>query len=164
MKRRKTNPHAGLGGEGSGGVPPHLSKTPYEQQERNSMATQRTPNVEELELSEELFNHLTENLSQLPENAQPIQKLLSVCGAVCGSELHKRSKECDAEVCAALDAIFAHFLALVKLAVTQGDIKFAPDMSGNVVKLGDEDLKVDLEARKAGLRNRLQMLKDVSFS
>ena len=162
MKRRKTIPQAALAGPS--GVPAHLLKTPYEQQERASMATQRTPPVEEYEVCEELYKHLSEKLNQIPENAQPIERIMTMCGALCQAEMEKCVNHGDRETADILDEVCGQYLGLVKHGVLQGTIRVAPDMyNSGSIQLGDADLKVYLEARKAGLRNRLQLLKDVSW-
>jgi len=163
MKRRKTSvappPPVPVG-------PPQTNylKTPYEPQETRCLSagtSQRTPNVEEFELPPELYERLSQALHDLPENAAPVERLLALCGSVCDAKLdilNKSGKTKDATV---LDTVFKSFLESLKSAAESGSIQFAVPPSTTVLELGDEDLRVDLEARKAGLRNRLALLKNV---
>ena len=155
MKRRKTAvpPPPPL-------APHHLLKTPYEAQERAaSAATQRTPNVEEYEISAELYERLSTNLQNLPDNAPPAQRLLALCGAVCGAEVELLGKEGHEDESSALETVFTSFLASLKAAAERGSVQLSTLQDAPGIALADADLRVDLEARKAGLRNRLQMLK-----
>jgi hypothetical protein len=162
MKRRKTSvaPQAAI----PAGPPANLLRTPYEPQETRGMSagtSQRTPNVEEFELPPELYERLSQALHDLPENAAPVERLLALCGSVCDAKLDILKKAGDTEDAAVLDTVFKSFLESLKQAAESGSIQFAVPPSSGAVELGDEDLKVDLEARKAGLRNRLALLKKV---
>ena len=162
MKRRKTivEDPATAAADG-GGTQASLLQTPYEQQERGSVATQRTPNVEEYEISAELYERLSHNLHNLPETAGPSDRLLALCGSVCAAELEILRKGGKLEDVAVLEIVFSSFLEALKAAAEGGDLQFAAVSSGSP-EMGDEDLRVDLEARKAGLKNRLQILNKVS--
>jgi hypothetical protein len=163
MKRRKTSvaPPPPI----PAGPPTQFLRTPYEQQERLSAGTsQRTPNVEEFELPAELYERLSQALHNLPENAAPVERLLALCGSVCDAKLDILKKHGDTEDAVVLETVFKSFLDSLKSAAESGSIQFAAPPSSSVLELGDEDLKVDLEARKAGLRNRLELLKKVRTS
>lgn len=164
MKRRKTS--VAPGPPQVPVAPPQTNnnflRTPYEQQERLSAgASQRTPNVEEFELPPELYERLSQALHNLPENAAPVERLLALCGSVCDAKLDILKKKGDTEDAAVLETVFKSFLESLKAAADSGSIQFAVPSTSSALELGDEDLKVDLEARKAGLRNRLALLKKV---
>lgn len=162
MKRRKTSvapPPPVLVGPQT-----NYLRTPYEPQETRCLSagtSQRTPNVEEFELPPELYERLSQALHDLPENAAPVERLLALCGSVCDAKLDILSKSGDKKDAEILDTVFKSFLESLKSAAESGSIQFAVPPSSNVLELGDEDLRVDLEARKAGLRNRLAILKNV---
>ncbi len=166
MKRRKTSvaPPPAMP---AGPPPTNFLRTPYEPQETRGLSaggSQRTPNVEEFELPPELYERLSQALHNLPENAAPVERLLALCGSVCDAKLDILNKAGDTEDAAVLDKVFKSFLESLKTAAESGSIQFAAPPSSSVLELGDEDLKVDLEARKAGLRNRLALLKKVRKS
>lgn len=126
------------------------------------MATQRTPNVEEFEISAELYERLGNSLQNLPDGAPPADRLLALCSSVCRAELDTLAKESNPEAQAALDAVFSAYLDSLSTATEQGAVQFAEPATASKLALDADDLKVDLEARKAGLRKRLQILKKVS--
>lgn len=160
MKRRKTSvappPPVPVGPQ------TNYLRTPYEPQETKCLSagtSQRTPNVEEFELPPELYERLSQALHDLPENAAPVQRLLALCGSVCDAKLDILRKAGDKEDAFVLETVFKSFLESLNSAAESGSIQFAVPPSSTALELGDEDLRVDLEARKAGLRNRLALLK-----
>lgn len=161
IKRRKTVTQAALS------RPPVLDlqelKTPHTTVGgRTSIASQRTPNVEEYEITPELYERLSRSLHELPETATPSQHLLATCKAIWEAEVDIANKKGETKLVEALNAVYKEFMNAVESAIEKGDIQFAPsDATGP--RLDAEDLRVDLEARKAGLRNRLHMLKHVGL-
>jgi len=138
-------------------------KTPYEDIERASIASQRTPNVEEYEISAELYDRLSRSLHNLPETAPPSDRLVVVCSSVCRAEVEILKQTGQGALASMLDQVFSSYMASLSNAAEQGAIQFAqPAAPGDKLILDADDLKVDLEARKAGLRNRLNMLHKVS--
>jgi len=121
---------------------------------RHAQATpQRTPNVEEYEISAELYNRLTEALhDDLNENS----RLLAVCSSVCAAELDEVNKNGDERVSGALEAVFGNFMDGIAAALDDESIQRAPvpdELEGG------EDFKVDVASRKLGLQRRLDVLK-----
>lgn len=131
--------------------------TPYGQQERSSMATQRTPCVEEYEITAELYEHLSRSLHEVPEGALASDRLLAICGSVCRAEVEVLAKEGKPELTTTLDTIFKAFLDSLTASARQGMIRFSTPVNP-LLELDADDLKVDLEARKSGLKNRLEIL------
>lgn len=161
IKRRKTE-LGGPRGPAEMAVAEQL-KTPYEQ-DKTSCASQRTPNVEEFEITEELYDRLNRNLRNLPEGAPPAERLVAICTSICDAEaalLGKHDHEQDKE---AVDTLFKKFILSLEKEAQQGLLCFVETECEENTLSDYEDLKVDLEARKMGLRSRLQALHSVRES
>ena len=138
-------------------------KTPYEQ-DKTSCASQRTPNVEEFEITEELYDRLNRSLRNLPEVASPAERLAAICMSICDAEAALLSKQGHDLNKGAVDTVFSTFLLSLEREMQQGLICFAETSSEENALLDYEDLRVDIEARKLGLRSRLQALRSVRHS
>jgi hypothetical protein len=119
----------------------------------DQQTVQRTPNVEEYEISAELYNRLTETLHEYPESAPASSRLLAVCSCVCAAEIDTVKARGDEEVASALEVVFGDFMDGIAKALDNESIRMAP-----VVDVVDEDFKVDVASRKVGLLRRLEIL------
>lgn len=159
LKRRKTQgPLAGAPGEAEQPI-----KTPHSQMQRGggSATGSRSPYVDEYEISEELFHRLSRSLEALPEAASAAERLAAVCSAVCDAEVDLAAKAGGGVAAAALAEVFAAFTQSLAGAAQEGAIRFAAQPPP-AFRVDEADLKVDLQARKAGLRARLQKFQEVS--
>lgn len=127
--------------------------------EVTSEPIQRTPNVEEYEISAELYERLTKALHEFPENAAPSGRLLAVCSSVCAAEVDTAQKYGNPNAANGLQLIFNDFLNCLSQALDQQSIIMAPPTTDD--GLAEADLKIDLESRKRGLRRRLEILRKV---
>lgn len=118
--------------------------------------TQRTPNVEEYEISAELYNRLTKALHEFPESAPSSSRLLAVCSSVCAAEIDEVRKRGDEDIALALELVFGNFMDGIAGAIDNEAIRMAP-----VVESLDEDFKIDIASRKVGLQRRLDILEKV---
>ena len=117
-----------------------------------SATPQRTPNVEEYEISAELYNRLTEVLhDDLTDGA----RLLAVCSSVCAAELDEINKDGGERVASALETVFGNFMDGIAAALDDESIQMAPVVD----EFDGDDFKVDIASRKLGLRRRLDILR-----
>jgi len=117
---------------------------------------QRTPNVEEYEISAELYNRLTKALHDFPDTAPPSSRLLAVCSSVCAAEIDQVRKRGDEDIAVALESVFGNFMDGIAGAIDNETIKMAP-----TVEPLDEDFKIDIASRRLGLQRRLDILEKV---
>lgn len=143
----------------------HYYKTPLEKEvgvhnPPRSGKIQRSPNVEEYEISENLYDKLSTSLGQ-SANKAPEELLLALCSAVCEAELENIAQRNQPYLRDNVQKVLKSFLTSLAEATRIGSIKCAettPRHAG--MDSEGEDLHIDLEARKAGLRNRLQLLQE----
>ena len=122
--------------------------------EQQSLQTpQRTPNVEEYEISAALYTRLTKALHDFPESAPPSSRLLAVCSSVCAAEIDEVRGRGDEDIAVALESVFGDFMDGVAGAIDNESIKMA-----SVVEPLDEDFKIDISSRRIGLQRRLDIL------
>jgi hypothetical protein len=114
---------------------------------------QRTPNVEEYEISANLYNRLTEALH---DDLTDASRLLAMCSSVCAAELDELNQAGDGRLASALEAVFSNFMDGIAAALDDESIQMAPVV--DEVDCGD-DFKVDVASRKLGLQRRLDILK-----
>lgn len=120
---------------------------------KHTVATpQRTPNVEEYEISAELYNRLTEALH---DDLTDVSRLLAVCSSVCAAELDEVNKAGNERVASALETVFGNFMDGVAAALDDESIQMAPAVD----EFQGDDFKVDIASRKLGLQRRLEVLK-----
>lgn len=122
-------------------------------------ATQRTPNVEEYEISAELYDRLTKALHDFPQDGPVSGRLLAICSSVCAAEMDTVKKSSNATVSDALEIIFESFLNKLSTALDDGSIAVAPSTASE--DFAQADLKIDIESRKLGLKRRLEILEKV---
>jgi hypothetical protein len=158
VKRRRRERPAPTSMDPPGLPNDHQLKTPYAVLERSSGATQRSPNVDEFEISEALYDKLSTRLQQLPLGASCSDCLMALCTAICQAEVEILANQGKHAASQASDRVFTSFLTSLAAAARDGTITFAPAQDGASLVHDAEELKVDLAARKAGLRNRLQFL------
>ncbi len=120
----------------------------------------RSPAIDEYEISEGLYHSLSAALGALPEAAPAGARLAAVAGAVCDAERAAAAGAGGAAAAAAdaLAEVFAAFGAALRGAVDAGEVRCAasPGAGGAGRRAGGDELRVDLAARKAGLRARLR--------
>ncbi len=120
---------------------------------KHTVATpQRTPNVEEYEISAELYNRLTEALH---DDLTDVSRLLAVCSSVCAAELDEVNKGGNERVASALETVFGNFMDGIAAALDDESIQMAPAVD----EFQGDDFKVDIASRKLGLQRRLEVLK-----
>jgi len=122
-------------------------------------ATQRTPNVEEYEISAELYDRLTKALHDFPQDGPATGRLLAICSSVCAAEMDTVKKSSNTAVSDALEDIFESFLNKLSTALDDGSVAVAPSTLGE--DLAQADLRIDIESRKLGLKRRLEILEKV---
>lgn len=128
--------------------------------EKQSLQTpQRTPNVEEYEISAALYNRLTKALHDFPESAPPSSRLLAVCSSVCAAEIDEVRGRGDEDIAVALESVFGDFMDGIAGAIDNESIKMA-----SIVEPFDEDFKIDIASRRIGLQRRLDILEKVCWN
>lgn len=163
VKRRKTTippPPSSKQLDASNSEEQNRFKTPHQGFQDTSGKVQRSPNVEEFEISEHLYDKLSTSLLHAANKA-PEDVLVAVCGAVCDAELEAAAERNQPYLRDVLKRVFDKFLKSIEEATKDGSLRcanLAPKYVG--VDSDAEDLHVDLEARKAGLRNRLSLLQE----
>lgn len=131
-------------------------ETPEVTPRQSQQTPQRTPNVEEYEISAELYNRLTKALHDFPETAPPSSRLLAVCSSVCAAEIDEVRKRGDEEIAVALESVFGDFMDGIAGAIDNQTIRMA-----STVEAPDDDFKIDIASRKVGLQRRLEILEKV---
>eukprot|EP00890_Picochlorum_soloecismus_P003675 jgi/Picsp_1/4308/NSC_01816-R1_hypothetical protein CHLREDRAFT_144129 [Chlamydomonas reinhardtii] len=158
IKRRKSEKPAGKTADSRptnlGQVQEQAYHTPTEAAIKET-ATQRTPNVEEYEISAELYDRLTKALHDFQQDGPVSGRLLAICSSVCAAEMDMVKKSSNAAVSDALETIFESFLNKLSTALDEGSIAVAPSEGKDFAQA---DLKIDIESRKLGLKRRLEIL------
>lgn len=149
IKRRKSDKVVGGGTQ----PPPVVCDTPKDASVRPA-PVQRTPNVEEYEISAELYSRLTKALHDFPESGPASSRLLAVCSSICAAEIDTVKKTGNEEVEKALEKVFGDFMEGMASAIDNGTIQMAPSLGDGF----SHDLKIDIESRKLGLQRRLEIL------
>lgn len=163
LKRRKTQVPTGLpsGAPASDSADLQHLKTPNSPTQRGPSATcSRIPHVDEYEISEELYHRLSHSLEALPEAAAPEHRFAAVCTSVCDAEVDLAAKSGNPSLAAALADVFNAFNLSLPKAVAAGSVQLVAPVPA-AEEIDQEDLKIDLHARKAGLRGRLQKFQEV---
>lgn len=155
--KEKTTPGSQVG-QITGGTTSQVFQTPVDTKTVET-PVQRTPNVDEYEISVELYDRLTKALHEFPESGPSSARLLAICSSVCGAEMDTVGSQLDGTTLACLESIFGDFLNKLSQAVDDGSIQVAENVPDD--GLTEADFKVDIRSRKLGLQRRLDMLEKV---